>query len=141
MIAVPGYDYVDPPDVVAQKARMIVSADPKYLKSASAHGVLHEGSPIAAIILVQVQPQYAGLPVLQQSLVPAMAKEMAGSGARVSWKTIHTQKVAVAKSEFETDYVWYHNGVIAMVGGENSPDVRDYVDAYLQTAHATGALQ
>lgn len=143
LIAVPGYDYADPPGDVASEAQQVVSAEPGILDSASAHAVLHNGKLVAAIMLVQVNPRYADLPVLQQNIVPAMAEGMAGEGEHVTTETIHTEKVVVAESATEVVYAWYHNGEItAAVGSSESNgqhDVRDFVDAYLQTAHAVQA--
>lgn len=137
LIAVPGYDYVNPPADMAGEATKIVNADPQHLKSGSMHGVVHKGTFIAVIILIQVQPQYADLPETQQNLLPAMAEGMAGSGAQVRWTTIHGEKVAIAKMGSQKVYAWYHNGTITAVNGTSGSDVRDYVDAYLQAAHPT----
>jgi hypothetical protein len=120
---------------------MLFNLDSQHFKSASAHNVLHEGAEIGGIILVQVKPQYASLPEVQQSMVPAMADAMAGSGAKVTLETIHTEKVAVTRRDSSDVYLWYHAGDITIVigGSGKGPDIRGFVEAYLTAAHASGA--
>ena len=141
LLAVPGYDYTNASGDAVAAAKMLFNLDPQHFKSASAHNVLHEGTEIGGIILVQVKPQYADLPEVQQSMVPTMAGAMAGSGAKVTLETIHTEKVAVTRKDSSDVYLWYHAGEITIVIGDSGkgPDIRSFVEAYLTTAHAAGA--
>lgn len=111
-------DYTDPPSDVAGEANKIVSPDSQHLKSASAHVALHEGKLIAAFLLVQVQPRYADLTEVQQNIMPGMAEDMVGSGVSVTWETMHSEKVVVARSDSAALYAWYHNGEVTMVTGD-----------------------
>jgi hypothetical protein len=134
LTAVPGYDYANIQS--GPSAREIIKSDPQHLQSASAHMILHEGNMIAALVLIQVKPQYANLPELQQGMAPSFAKALAGSGAKVSTETIYTEKVTIARNGSTVTYCWYHGGVVAEVTGNNGPGIHNFVEAYLKTAHA-----
>ena len=140
LIAVPGYDYTNASSDVAAGAKELVKSDPVHFKSASAHNVLHEGSEIGGIILIQVKPQY-DTPAVQRAVVPAMAAEMASPGAKVTLETIHTEKVLITQKDSQDVYVWFHAGALTIVAADSGkgPDIRDFVEAYLKTAHAAGA--
>jgi hypothetical protein len=134
LIAVPGYDYANVPGV-GPSAKEMIKSDPQHLKSASVHMVLHEGNTIASLVLVQIKPQYANLPEIQQGMVSAFVTDMAGSGATVTKEIIHTEKVAIARQGNTVVYCWYHNGAVTVVTGGNASDIHDFVEAYLQAAH------
>ena len=135
LMAVPGYDYANPP-ATAPSANEFIKSDPQHLQSASVHMVLHDGNMIAALALVQMKPQYASLPGLQQAIASGFVSEMAGSGAKVTTETIHTERVTIAKQGSTVVYCWFHAGALTVVTGDNGHDIRDYVEAYLQAAHA-----
>ncbi|MGE5286798.1 MAG: hypothetical protein ACM3ML_06250, partial [Micromonosporaceae bacterium] len=136
----PGYDYTDLSEA-ATIAKKVVNANPQHLKSGSGHAVQHDGKTIAIILLVQVKPQYANDPQVRQNIMLGMIKGEAGAGAMVTEETIHTEKVVIARKGSAVAYNWYHAGVITEVDRVNgSSDVRDFVEAYLKAAHATGAL-
>jgi hypothetical protein len=138
LIAVPGYAYTDPASADVASAKGILKSDPQVLKSVSAHNVLRGGTEIGGIILVQVKPRYANLPEVQQAMMPEMAKAMAGSGAKVTRETIHTEKVVITSQSGHDVYVWYHAHAITIVvaDGSNGSDIRGFVEAYLKTANA-----
>ena len=115
LIAVPGYAYTDPASADVASAKDILKSDPQVLKSASAHNVLRGGTEIGGIILVQVRSQYANVPEVQQAMMPEMAKAMAGSGAKVTQETIHTEKVVITNQSGHDVYVWYHAHAITIV--------------------------
>ena len=138
LLAVPGYDYSNPSSADAATATELAKTDPLHFKTASAHNVLHQGTEIGGIILIQVKPQY-DTPALQRAMVPAMAAAMSSPGAKVTRETIHTEKVVITRQDSFDVYIWYHAGAITIVIGEGS-DIRGFVEAYLKTAHATGAL-
>jgi hypothetical protein len=137
LITVPGYAYTNATGDGAAAAKMLINADPQDFKSWSAHNVMREGTEIGGIILVQVKPRYAGLPQVRQAMVPAMADAMAGSGAKTTLETIHNEKVAMTTRDSSDVYLWYHNGAITIVIGDNGkgPDMRNFVQAYLKTAN------
>ena len=141
LIAVPGYDYTNASSDVVASAKELAKTDPLHYKSASAHNVLHEGTEIGGIILIQVKPQYANLPEVQQAMMPTMAKAMARPGAKVTQETIHTEKVVITSRDSHDVYVWYHAGAMTIVVGDSGkgPDIRGFVEANLKTAHATAA--
>jgi hypothetical protein len=138
LIAVPGYAYTDPASADVASAKEIVKSDPQVLKSASAHNVLRGGTEIGGIILVQVRSGFANLPEVQQAMMPEMAKAMAGSGAKVTQETIHTEKVLITNQSGHDVYVWYHAHAITIVVADssNGSDIRGFVEAYLKTANA-----
>ena len=104
------------------------------LKAGSVHVVLKDGIlPIAVIFLAEMR--LPDLPQVRQSVLRGMAQGQALTGTHLSWKTIHGEKVMVAKSPSEAVYGWYHNNVMTTVSGDNSSDVRDFVEAYLRAAH------
>ncbi len=135
LIAVPGYDYADFPGA-APSAKAIVSTAPQVYKSGSMHLVLHGGKKFAVITLLQVKPAIANLPGTQLSMVSELATEMAGSGAKVTQKTIRTEKVVIARTGSIVDYAWYHGGAVTIVTDGTGPDLRNFVEAYLKRAHA-----
>ncbi len=136
LIAVPGYDYAnvsasDVPDV-----KEMIKADPQHLQAGSVHMVLNDGNMIAALVLVQVKPAYANLPEFRQGIASGFAEEMAGSGAKVTTETIHTEKVSIAKDSSTVMYCWYHDGTVTVVTGGNESEVRNFAESYLRTAHS-----
>ena len=135
LIAVPGYDYTDVPGA-ASKENAIVSSAPQVYKSASLHILLHGGKRFAVLTLIQVKPAYANLPSLRQGIMSEFAKEMAGSGAKVTQETILTEKVTIGRGSSIVDYAWYHGGVATAVTGGTGPDLANFVEAYLKAAHA-----
>ncbi len=139
--AVPGYDYTNASGDAAAAAKMLFNLDPRHFKPASAHNVLHEGAEIGGIILLQVKPQYANLPEVQQAMVPEMADAIAGSGAKVTLETTRTERVAITRRDSSDVYLWYHAGELTIVTGDSGkgPDIRSFAEAYLKAAHAAGA--
>jgi hypothetical protein len=136
MITVPGYTYVNPSSDFASVMQKALRADREAFKSASAHGVVHEGTLVARVGLIQLQPKFADMPGFAEGAVEGFARDMAGPGVHVTTKTIHSESVAVGEwASGGAGYGWCHNGVLTVVNGPNSSDVRDYVDAYLQAAH------
>lgn len=134
MTTVPGYDYANIQS--GPSAKEIIKSDPQHLQAASAHMILHGGNMIAALVLIQVKPQYANLPEIQQGMAPSFAKALAGSGAKVSTETIYTEKVTIARNGSTVTYCWYHGGVVTEVTGNNGPGIHGFVEAYLKAAHA-----
>lgn len=136
MLTVPGYTYVNPSSDMASEAQKILGANRDAFKSASAHGVTHEGTWVAGIVLFPLRPEFADMPGFAQGALEGWSRDMAGPGVRVAMKTIHSERVAVAEAASgAAGYAWCHNGVLTQVAGRNGADVRDYVDAYLQAAH------
>ncbi len=135
LIAVPGYAYANVP-AGGPSSKELIKSDPHHLKSASAHVVLHEGNMIAALVLVQVKPQYVNLPGLRQAMTSAFVQDMAGSGAKAAEETIHTEPVTIARDGSTFVYCWFHNGAKTVVTGDNAHEVHDFVEAYLEAAHA-----
>ncbi len=135
LVTVPGYDYANAP-TGGHSMKELVKTDPQHLKSVSAKLVLHDGNMIAALVLVQVKPQYVNLPGLREAMSAAFVKELAGSGAKVTQQTIHTEPVTFAKAGSIVTYCWFHGGAVTVVTGENAHEIRDFVEAYLQAAHA-----
>ena len=133
LLAVPGYDYSNPSSADAATAKELVKTDPLHFKTASAHNVLHQGTEIGGIILIQVKPQY-DTPALRRAMVPAMATAMSSPGAKVTRETIHTEKVVITRQDSFDVYIWYHAGAVTIVVGMGS-DIRNFVEAYLKTAN------
>jgi hypothetical protein len=136
LIAVPGYDYANITGGGVPSAKDVIKSDRQHLQSASVHMVLHQGNIIGALALIQVKPHYANLPGLPQAMTTSFASELAGPGAKVSTETIHTQKVTIARDGSTATYCWYHTGTVTTVTGDSGPHIRDFVEAYLTTAHA-----
>ena len=136
LIAVPGYEYTDPSSEAVATAQEFVKGDPLHFKSASAHNVLREGTEIGGIILVQMKPQY-DTPAFRRAAMPAMAAGLAGPGAKVTRETIQNEKVVIASEGSDVVYIWYHAGALTFVAGNSGmgPDIRNFVEAYLKTAH------
>jgi hypothetical protein len=136
MITAPGYTYVNPSSEFASDVQKTLRANRDAFKSASAHGVVHEGTWVAAIALFPLLPEFADNPGFAQGALEGWSRDMAGPGVRVSMKTIHSERVAVAEAASgAAGYGWCHNGVLTELAGPNGAEVRDYVDAYLQAAH------
>ncbi len=136
LMAVPGYDYANISSSIVPDLNKMLKADPQHLQAGSVHMVLHDGTMVAALVLVQVKPAYANLPEFQQGIVPAVAEEMAGSGAKTATETIHTEKVSIVKDNSTVSYCWYHDGTVTVVTGGNEAEVRHFAEAYLKTAHS-----
>lgn len=135
LTAVPGYEYANLRTKEARAMKKMIKASPDRLKAGSAHMILNEGmQPIAVIFLVETR--YPDLPQVEQNVLRGMAEGQAPAGMHMSWKTIHSEKVMVAKSSSNAVYGWYHSNVITTVSGDNSSDVRDFVEAFLQAVHA-----
>lgn len=137
-VAVPGYTYVNPSSEFASGVQKTLRAraNRDTFTSASAHGVVHEGTWVGGIALFPLLPKWADMPGFAQGLLEGWSRDMAGPGMRVTMKTIHSERVAVAgAASGAAGYAWCHNGVLTQVAGPNGADVRDYVDAYLQAAH------
>lgn len=136
MVTVPGYTYVNPSSEFASGVQKTFKANPDTYTSASAHGVVHEGTWVAQIGLFPLLPKFADMPGFAQGTLEGMARDMAGPGVRVTMKTIQSERVAVAEAASGAAvYGWCHDGVPTVVAGPNGAEVRDYVDAYLQAAH------
>ena len=135
LLAVPGYDYANVP-AGGPSANELIKSDRQHLKSASAHMVLHNGNMVAALAIVQMKPQYVNMPGLRQAMMSAFVNEMAGSGATTTKQTIHTEPVTIARQGSNVVYCWFHGGAVTVVTGDNGHDIRDFVEAYLQAAHA-----
>ena len=137
-VTLPGYTYVNPSSDLASNVQKTLRAraNQDTFTSASAHGVVHEGTWVAWIALFPLLPKWADSPGFAQGLLEGFTRDMAGPGVRVAIKTIHSERVAVGEAASGAAvYAWCHNGVLTDVGGPNGADVRDYVDAYLQAAH------
>jgi hypothetical protein len=134
LIAMPGYDFIAIPGG-GPNAKDFLKSDPLHLKSASAYMVLHNGNTIASLVLVQIKPQYADIPRIQQGTVSAFLTNVAGSGATVTTEIIHTEKVAIARQGSTVVYCWYHSGAVTVVTGGNGSAIHDFVEAYLQATH------
>jgi zona occludens toxin (predicted ATPase) len=139
LIAVPRYDYANiSASDVPDRSEMIKS-DPQHLQAGSVHVILHDGTMIGVLVLVQVKPAYANLPEFQQGLASSFAEEMTGSGSKMTTETIHTEKVWIAKDSSTVTYCWYHGGTVTVVtgvtGGGDS-EVGAFAEAYLKTLHA-----
>lgn len=136
MIAVPGYTYVNPSSGFAGDAQKTLRSNRDAFKSASARGVVHEGTWIAGIALFRLSPYFAHNAGFAQGALEGWTRDIAGPGVRMSMKTIHSESVAVAEATSgAAGYAWCHDGVLTELAGPNGADVRDFVDAYLQAAH------
>lgn len=135
LMAVPGYEYVGVPGG-GPSAEELIKSDPVHLKSASVRMVVHDGNMIAAVAVVQLKPQYMNMPGLRQDAMSAFAEELGGSGTKLTKETIHSEPVTVARQGTSVTYAWFHGGAVTAVMGDNGPEIRDYVEAYLEAAHA-----
>lgn len=136
VIIVPGYTYVNPSSEFASDVQKTLRANRDAFKSASAHGVVHEGTWVAGIALLPLTPYFADNRGFAQGALEGWSRDMAGPGVRVTMKTIHSERVAVAEAASgAAGYAWCHNGVLTELAGPNGAEVGDYVDAYLQAAH------
>lgn len=130
--AVPGYDYANISGSDAPDVNAMIKSDSQHLQAGSVHMILHDGTMIGALVLVQVKPAYADLPEMQQGLASSFAEEMTGSGAKVTTQTIHTEKVWTAKDSSTVTYCWYHDGTVTVVTGGDESEVGAFAEAYLK---------
>lgn len=136
VITVPGYTYVNPSGELASGVQKTLRANRDTFKSASAHGVVHEGTWVAGIALFPLTAYFADNRGYALGALEGWSRDMAGPGVRVTMKTIHSERVAVAEAPSGgAAYAWCHNGVLTELAGPNGAEVRDYVDAYLHAAH------
>ncbi len=136
LVALPGYDYANISGSDAPDVSEMIKSDRQHLQAGSVHMILHDGTMIGALVLVLVKPAYANLPEFQQGLASSFAEEMTGSGAKVTTKTIHTEKVWIAKDSSTVTYCWYHDGTVTVVTGGDESEVGAFAEVYLKTLHA-----
>lgn len=136
LIAVPRYDYANISGGDAPDVSEMIKSDPQHLQAGSVHMILHDGTMIGALVLVQVKPVYANLPEFQQGLASSFAEEMTGSGAKMTTETTHTEKVWIAEDSSTVTYCWYHDGTVTVVTGGDESEVGAFAEAYLKTLHA-----
>jgi hypothetical protein len=136
LIAVPRYDYANISGSDVPEVSEMIKSDPQHLQAGSVHVILHDGTMIGTLVLVQVKPAYANLPEFQQSLGMSFAKDMTGSEPKVTTETIHTEKVWIAKDSSTVTYCWYHDGTVTGVTGGDESEVGAFAEAYLKALHA-----